>query len=596
MSSTAALEYNTNGELTIKNRQNESSGNTLKFNTCEADPNKLNRIINISQNNKSRLRIDDHGTGSITIEGNYRDLNETRNSYINLTTNTLSPINSDVKSSLYLHPNIVSLKTNTYKKHSTGWSEGLNNYIDLNYGYNSDSYIVIQNNDYRDESDNYSNKSISNIKLDKNSVKLSKYIPNSEATGSFIDLQNEEINMNSKTVNIENFNLKKDGKNVNGISVGEVASNNSGNDYTLPTTSYVQQSILNSALNANNQVDFTVDQRKINITTDSINFSALDNSDPKTALNNISISHDSKLNDDNTLNYSKLLIENPKDYTNNTGLANGANGSVIDLNNNDISLTQYIHSYQVDENTNRNLELSQIILNNSTEYDGMSNPKISKTNGKISLQTLSYQRKDPLTIYNKILDRSNLSNIELSNELHLSHSYQNLTDQSDTNQSQINFTNTGIEINCGTKEFQIVNDTFEIKSSHGTDSDKPSLNIQGNYTSESNKPTINLTGYPVKINQLNLGNNTINSIKTFGTSDNDSVPSLGFLNNLIPNNFYLRNLDNNSFCIVFKNGSDNDDTNCFGLKVTTTGSIESYNGYIDNNGNLTDTKPTSSTV
>lgn len=211
MSSTAALEYNTNGELTIKNRQNESTGNSLKFRTSASESNKLNKILDISQNNNTRLRIDDKGSGSITIEGDYKDLSDKKNSYINLTSNNLiSPKTGDVNSSLYLHPNNISLRTESYYENDKSSKQGINNSITFNYGYNIDSKIVIQNNDYKLINDSkYENQSVSNITLDKNSIKLSKY-DNDPKISKFIDIKNDgiEINSGEKNIILTNNNIR----------------------------------------------------------------------------------------------------------------------------------------------------------------------------------------------------------------------------------------------------------------------------------------------------------------------------------------------------------------------------------------------------
>ena len=236
MSSTAALEYNTNGELTIKNRQNESTGNSLKFRTSASESNKLNSIIDISQNNNSRLRIDDKGPGSIIIEGDYKSFDD-KISNIRLTTTDEYQDTGDVKSSLYLSPNNISLKSNSYYK--DGPTEALNNYISLNYGYDDPkSKIVIQNNDYKiiyddvSKSNKYDNQSISNITLDKNSIKLSRYPKASDTSSNFIDINSNgiEINSNDKNIILTNNNIRIESgliDNKQCLKINQVGSSNS---------------------------------------------------------------------------------------------------------------------------------------------------------------------------------------------------------------------------------------------------------------------------------------------------------------------------------------------------------------------------------
>lgn len=178
MSSTAALEYNTNGELTIKNRQNESTGNSLKFKTSTTELTD-GKLIDIKQNNNSRLSIDEIGTGAIKIERNSNDTSDINNSSITIESNA-SKTNSDkdLDSFLELKPKNIKLASKTY---SQGNSESVeNNFIHLTYQHGNDSSILIQNNDYRlnDQNNNLENKSSGQIDLNKNQIKLLRSNPN----------------------------------------------------------------------------------------------------------------------------------------------------------------------------------------------------------------------------------------------------------------------------------------------------------------------------------------------------------------------------------------------------------------------------------
>ena len=155
-SSTAALEYNTNGELTIKNRQNESTGNSLKFKTSNSVTGN-DKLIEIKQNNNSRLSIDEVGTGAIRIERNPADPEDLTYSNIKIESNTESkPSSSDLNHDLTVSPFGVSLGTSVYSKDDNGDIQTTHSkYIIINSKNNQDGIIEIQNNKYQLDGDKF---------------------------------------------------------------------------------------------------------------------------------------------------------------------------------------------------------------------------------------------------------------------------------------------------------------------------------------------------------------------------------------------------------------------------------------------------------
>lgn len=150
--STAALEYNTDGELTIKNRQNESTGNSLKFrtSTSESTDDNYNKLIDIKQNNISRLSIAEVGTGAITIERNPADPEDSAYSLIKIESNGDSKTSSDINKELIVSPDNISLGTRVYAKDNKGnILTGYSKYININSINKQEGRIELQNNKYQ---------------------------------------------------------------------------------------------------------------------------------------------------------------------------------------------------------------------------------------------------------------------------------------------------------------------------------------------------------------------------------------------------------------------------------------------------------------
>lgn len=150
--STAALEYNTNGELTIKNRQNGSTGNSLKFktSTTELTADNNNKLIDIKQNNNSRLSIDEIGTGAIKIERNEADTEDLKYSSIKIESNTDSKPDQDVNHDLTVNPYGVSLGTSVYSEDENKSIHSIRSrYIDINTLNKNEGSINLQNNKYQ---------------------------------------------------------------------------------------------------------------------------------------------------------------------------------------------------------------------------------------------------------------------------------------------------------------------------------------------------------------------------------------------------------------------------------------------------------------
>lgn len=155
--STAALEYNTNGELAIKNRQNESTGNLLKFKTIttELTSENINKLIDIKQNNNSRLSIDEIGTGAIKIERNESDPEDLKYSIIKIESNTDSKPDQDVNHDLTVNPYGVSLGTSVYSEDENKSIHSIRSrYIDINTLNKNEGSINLQNNKYQLDSNN----------------------------------------------------------------------------------------------------------------------------------------------------------------------------------------------------------------------------------------------------------------------------------------------------------------------------------------------------------------------------------------------------------------------------------------------------------
>ena len=182
--STAALEYNTNGELTIKNRQNESTGNSLKFKTInsESTDGNINKLIDIKQNNNSRFSIDEIGTGAIKFERNEADPEDVTYSIIKIESNTASKTSSDVNHDLTVNPYGVSLGTSVYSEDVNGDIHTAHSrYIDINTLNKNEGSINLQNNKYQLDGNNefklndqkeFIRESYSNMKLGLSDLQL----------------------------------------------------------------------------------------------------------------------------------------------------------------------------------------------------------------------------------------------------------------------------------------------------------------------------------------------------------------------------------------------------------------------------------------
>lgn len=224
-----------------------------------------------------------------------------------------------------------------------------------------------------------------------------------------------------------------------------------------------------------------------------------------------------------------------------------------------------------------------------------------------STAALEYNTNGELTIKNR-QNESTGTSIKFNTDP-LNSSILNINDNNqdivkiDKNQLKINYLSDLDSSTEKPKNILINRDGITIDSGSGNLTLKNSTNnnIQlssNNISFSKDTSTLMTINDNVNISNLKIGDSDeITSIQK-GFNNNDSIPSLGFLNNRIPIDFYLRNSDDkNSFYIIFKNGTAETEKNCYGIKVSTSGTIESYTGYIDDkNGKLTDTKPTSSTV
>lgn len=210
--STAALEYNTNGELTIKNRQNESTGNSLKFktSTTELTTENINKLIDIKQNKNSRLSIDEVGTGAIKIERNESDPVDLKYSIIKIESNTDSKPDKDVNHDLTVNPYGVSLGTSVYSEDDNKSIHSIRSrYIDINTLNKNDGSINLQNNKYQLDSNNefilndqkeFIKESYTNIKLGLSDLQLE--VAKEESGKTYKSYMNFHID-NGITINSE---------------------------------------------------------------------------------------------------------------------------------------------------------------------------------------------------------------------------------------------------------------------------------------------------------------------------------------------------------------------------------------------------------
>ena len=313
--STAALEYNTNGELTIKNRQNESTGNSLKFKTINSEltPENINKLIDIKQNNNSRLSIDEIGTGAIKIERNEADPEDLKYSAIKMESNTYSKTSSDVNHNLTVNPYGVSLGTSVYSEDDKGDIHSTSSrYIDINTINKNEGNINLQNNKYQLDGNNefklnnqkefikdsytYMKLGLSDLELgvvkekDSNNTSYKSYMNFHIDNGITINSEQHDFTIKNKDYTIRAptdvptstlrfecvpdtskpdttktlMEMTKSSVNINSLSIGSggptissVASSSlspsAGDDQILPTIGYVKKLIPNfNITDANN--------------------------------------------------------------------------------------------------------------------------------------------------------------------------------------------------------------------------------------------------------------------------------------------------------------------------------------------------------
>lgn len=214
--STAALEYNTDGELTIKNRQNESTGNSLKFKTSNSVSGN-DKLIEIKQNNNSRLSIDEIGTGAIKIERNSKNPSDLKYSAIKIESNTDSKPDSDVNHDLTVNPYGVSLGTSVYSEDNNGDIHSTRSrYIEINTLNKNQGNINLQNNKYQLDDNNefklndlkeFIKESYTNIKLGLSDLQLG--VAKEESGKTYKSYMNFHID-NGITINSEqhDFTIK----------------------------------------------------------------------------------------------------------------------------------------------------------------------------------------------------------------------------------------------------------------------------------------------------------------------------------------------------------------------------------------------------
>lgn len=217
--STAALEYNTDGELTIKNRQNESTGNSLKFKTSNSVTGN-DKLIEIKQNNNSRLSIDEIGTGAIKIERNSNNPSDLKNSTIKIESNTASKTGSDVNKELKIISSDILLSSSIYSE--DGSKSVHSNYINIYSEKGKDGYIELQNEKYRFDNTNnkyeldsndgfisdshtYMNLGVSDLQLGSYKEKVNDNIPSKE---SYIKTSPDEIELkaNNGSMKFDQYN------------------------------------------------------------------------------------------------------------------------------------------------------------------------------------------------------------------------------------------------------------------------------------------------------------------------------------------------------------------------------------------------------
>ena len=236
-SSTAALEYNTNGELTIKNRQNESTGNSLKFKTSTTElTTENNKLIDIKQNNNSRLSIDEIGTGAIKIERNEADPEDLKYSIIKIKSNTDSKPDSDVNQDLTVNPYGILLGTSVYSEDDSKSIHSIHSrYIDINTLNKNEGSINLQNNKYQLDSNNefilnnqkeFINESYTKITLGMESLQMEAYKESPDPKGTSIDVGLGGISLNLSNGGQMQLNNDTNGFIVNAKSTNFTIKNN----------------------------------------------------------------------------------------------------------------------------------------------------------------------------------------------------------------------------------------------------------------------------------------------------------------------------------------------------------------------------------
>ena len=262
--STAALEYNTNGEITIKNRQNESTGNSLKFKTINSEltAENINKLIDIKQNNNSRLSIDEIGTGAIKIERNDADPEDLKYSIIKIESNTDSKPGSDVNHDLTVNPYGVSLGTSVYSKDDNGDIHSTHSrYIDINTLNKNEGSINLQNNKYQLDRNNkfklngqkeFIKDSYTYMKLGDSDVQLG--VVKEDSNTSYKSYMNFHID-NGITINSEQhgFTIKNDDYAISAVTNVPTTTLRfeSVPDTSKPDTTQTLMEITKSSVNIN---------------------------------------------------------------------------------------------------------------------------------------------------------------------------------------------------------------------------------------------------------------------------------------------------------------------------------------------------------
>lgn len=305
--STAALEYNTNGELTIKNRQNESAGNSLKFKTSNSVTGN-DKLIEIKQNNNSRLSVDETGTGAIKIERNESDPEDLKYSIIKIESNTDSKPDSDVNHNLTVYPYGVSLGTSVYSEDNNKSIHSIySRYIDINTLNKNEGSINLQNNKYQlDENNEFI------LNGQKEFIKDSYTYMKLGLSDLELGAVKEDPSKNTSYKSYMNFHID------NGITI-----NSEQHDFTIKNNDYVIRAAFTNVPTSTLRFDSVPDTSKpdttqtlMEMTKSSVNINSLSigSNDNKPIITDIASSSLSlKAGDDQilpTIGYVKTLIPN----------------------------------------------------------------------------------------------------------------------------------------------------------------------------------------------------------------------------------------------------------------------------------------------